>query len=167
MLLSTDADPRGRRAVRNFVRWCRTACDEGHAVSLNDPQVAARTLAPLLAEDAVDVFAVACLSPTHRLVAWHVLSSDTCRSHPIWLLDVFVLARLTPDAAGLLLVHNHTNGDPTPTDDDARLTLRLARAADLLDIPLVDHLIVGDAGRYYSFREAGIVGRRNQDGECP
>ena len=49
------------------------------------------------------------------------------------------------------------SGDPAPSPDDARLTLRLAQAADVLDLPLLDHLIVGDAGRYFSFREAGTL----------
>ena len=55
--------------------------------------------------------------------------------------------------------------DPTPSHDDARLTIRLVQAADLLDMPLLDHLIVGDTGRYYSFREAGIVGQQKRDGD--
>jgi len=50
------------------------------------------------------------------------------------------------------------SGDPTPSPDDARLTLRLCAAADILDVGLLDHLIVGDADRYYSFREAGTFG---------
>ena len=168
MLLSTDDDPRHRYAVRDFVRWYHTCDDEGQAVDampLSDPKIAARTLAPLLAGEPVEAFAVACLSPTHRLIAWHVLSCGACQNSPIPLLDVFVLARLTSGTAALLLVHNRTNGDPTPNDDDARLTIRLAQAADVLDMPLLDHLIIGDAGRYYSLREAGILGRQNQDGD--
>jgi DNA repair protein RadC len=47
---------------------------------------------------------------------------------------------------------------PTPSPDDARLTLRLCAAADVLDLPLLDHLIVGDEHRYFSFREAGLMG---------
>ena len=54
--------------------------------------------------------------------------------------------------------------DPTPSPDDARLTLRLAQAADILDMPLLDHLIVGDAGRYFSFREAGTLTAQIADG---
>jgi DNA repair protein RadC len=61
-------------------------------------------------------------------------------------------------------VHNHPSGDPTPSPDDARLTLRLAQAADILDMPLLDHLIVGDAGRYFSFREAGTLTAQIADG---
>ena len=168
MLLSTDDDPRRRYAVRDFVRWYHTCEDEGQAVDampLKDPKIAARILAPLLAGEPVEAFAVACLSPTHRLIAWHLLSCDACQSSSTALLDVFVLARLTSGTAALLLVHHHTSGDPTPSDDDARLTLRLAQAADVLDMPLLDHLIIGDAGRYYSFREAGVLGRQNQDGD--
>jgi DNA repair protein RadC len=40
----------------------------------------------------------------------------------------------------------------------------LAQAADILDMPLLDHLIVGDAGRYFSFREAGTFTTRLADG---
>ncbi len=60
------------------------------------------------------------------------------------------------------MVHNHPSGAPTPSPDDARLTLRLCAAADILDMPLLDHLIVGDEERYYSFREAGVIGVAKQ-----
>ena len=77
---------------------------------------------------------------------------------------MFVPACLTPGTTALLVVHNHPSGDPTPSPDDARLTIRLAQAADVLDMPLIDHLIVGDAGRYFSFREAGTLAVRIPDG---
>jgi DNA repair protein RadC len=130
---------------------------------LTEPRTAAATLAPLLAAELVEVFAVACLSTRHRLLAWHVLSRGSRQSTLVSLPDVFVPACLTPGTTGLLVVHNHPSGDPTPSQDDARLTIRLAHAADVLDMPLLDHLIVGDAGRYFSFREAGVVGRPHDD----
>ena len=74
-------------------------------------------------------------------------------------------ACLTPGTTALLVVHNHPSGDPTPSPDDARLTLRLAHAADVLDMPLLDHLIVGDAGRYFSFRVAGTLTPQIADGD--
>ena len=57
-----------------------------------------------------------------------------------------------------MVVHNHPSGDPTPSREDAQLTLRLCAAADILEMPLLDHLIVVDGQRYYSFREAGVIG---------
>ena len=166
---SHDSLARGHR-VREFVCAYRTLRDEqGQPVrlpttALSDPRIAAATLAPLLASETVEVFAVACLSTRHQLLAWHVLSRGTRSSTPISLPDVFVPACLTPGTTALLVVHNHPSGDPTPSPDDARLTLRLAQAADILDMPLLDHLIVGDAGRYFSFREAGTFTAQNADG---
>jgi DNA repair protein RadC len=127
-------------------------------LALSDARTAARTLAPLLVDEPVEVFAVACLSTRHRLLAWYVLSRGTRASTSVSLPEVFVPACLTPGTTALLVVHNHPSGDPTPSVDDAQLTLRLCKAADTLDMPLLDHLIVGDAGRYYSFREAGVLG---------
>jgi DNA repair protein RadC len=170
MLHNSHNNIAGGRRVREFVCTYRTLRDDqGNAVrlptlALSDPRIAAATLAPLLANEAVEVFAVACLSTKHRLLAWHVLSRGTRSSTSISLPDVFVPGCLTPGTTALLVVHNHPSGDPTPSPDDARLTVRLAQAADVLDMPLLDHLIVGDAGRYFSFREAGTLAARSSDG---
>lgn len=157
---SSPPTARGHR-VRELVCSYRTLRDgNGHVLdvptlALSNPRVAASTLAPLLAGEFVEVFAVACLSTRHRLLTWHVVSRGTRGSTPISIPDVFVPACLTPGTTGLIVVHNHPSGDPMPSPDDARLTIRLCAAADALDLPLIDHLIVGDAGRYFSFQEAG------------
>src|SRR5580765_3872669 len=157
----TDA-PRGHR-VRELVCGYRPLRDgDGRLVDvptvvLTDPRTAASVFATLIADQPVEVFAVACLSTKYRLLAWHVVSRGTRASAPVSMPDVFVPACLTPGTTGLMVVHNHPSGDPTPSPDDARLTLRLCAAADVLDLPLLDHLIVGDAHRYYSFREAGLM----------
>ena len=168
--VSHESLARGHR-VREFVCTYRTLRDDHGqtvrvpSVPLSNPRIAAETLAPLLAGEAVEVFAVACLSTKHRLLAWHVLSRGTRSSTSISLPDVFVPACLTPSTTALLVVHNHPSGNPEPSPDDARLTLRLAQAADVLDMPLLDHLIVGDEGRYFSFREAGSFSARIADGD--
>ena len=160
---SFDSPTRGHR-VRELVCAYRPLRDhEGRVVSvttlaLSNPKTAAATLGPVLGDEPVEVFAVACLSTKHRLLAWHLLSRGTRASTPVSIPDVFVPACLTPGTTSLIVIHNHPSGDPTPSPDDARLTLRLCHAADALDIGLLDHLIVGDAQRYYSFREAGTLG---------
>jgi len=64
-------------------------------------------------------------------------------------------------AYAFVLVHNHPSGDPTPSEADRRLTRRLVEAAQLLQIRLLDHVIVGAPadGRqpYFSFAEAGMM----------
>src|SRR3984957_6628624 len=62
-------------------------------------------------------------------------------------------------AYAVIVVHNHPSGDPSPSQADHSLTRRLAEAADLLQIKLLDHIIIGapqkDAAGYFSFKEAG------------
>jgi DNA repair protein RadC len=53
-------------------------------------------------------------------------------------------------AASVILVHNHPSGDPSPSDEDVRVTERLVEAGKLLGIRVLDHIIVGE-GRYFSF----------------
>jgi DNA repair protein RadC len=64
-------------------------------------------------------------------------------------------------AYGILVVHNHPSGDPTPSEADRQLTTRLKDAAKLLSLQLVDHIILGnrDGGRlpWFSFRAAGML----------
>jgi DNA repair protein RadC len=57
-------------------------------------------------------------------------------------------------AHGIVFVHNHPSGDPSPSPDDADLTERLRAAAELVGVLARDHVIVA-AGGYYSFVEAG------------
>ena len=59
-------------------------------------------------------------------------------------------------AVGILLVHNHPSGHPAPSQADLLVTKRIAAAGALLDIPLIDHIIIGDC-RYTSFRERGLI----------
>lgn len=59
-------------------------------------------------------------------------------------------------AVSILLLHNHPSGDPTPSKDDIILTKRIIETGNLIGIPLVDHIIIGD-NRYVSFRESGYV----------
>ena len=64
-------------------------------------------------------------------------------------------------AYAVIVVHNHPSGDPSPSQSDHSLTRRLAEAAQLLQIKLLDHIIIGAPaeGRtpYFSFKEAGVL----------
>lgn len=74
--------------------------------------------------------------------------------------DVFRPAVIA-SAYAVVVAHNHPSGDPAPSQADHSLTRRLAEAAELLQIKLLDHIIIGApaVGRlpYFSFKEAGIL----------
>jgi DNA repair protein RadC len=59
-------------------------------------------------------------------------------------------------AAGLILVHNHPSGDPTPSPDDLHLTAETVAAGRLLDVPVLDHLVIGHDA-YVSMRDRGVA----------
>ena len=62
--------------------------------------------------------------------------------------DVFQAALLC-NASSIFILHNHPSGDPTPSKEDIEVTDRLKKAGELMRIPLLDHVIVGEK-RYYS-----------------
>ena len=68
--------------------------------------------------------------------------------------EIFLTA-VSYHAVGILLVHNHPSGDPSPSRADLDFTERVRRAGDILGIPLIDHLIIGDH-QFLSFRQQGI-----------
>lgn len=79
--------------------------------------------------------------------------------HPREVLRPVILA----NAAALILVHNHPSGDPAPSRADIHITSQMKKAAELMQIDFLDHVIIGDKQAdpnhlgYYSFNEAGII----------
>ena len=63
---------------------------------------------------------------------------------------------LLEDAAAIILYHNHPSGDPTPSPDDLEFTRRLRKAAELVGVRLLDHVVVGREGSV-SLRERGLL----------
>lgn len=59
-------------------------------------------------------------------------------------------------ASSVILVHNHPSGDPTPSPEDLQITALLVDAGKLLDIPVLDHVILG-RGRHVSLRRQGMI----------
>ena len=68
---------------------------------------------------------------------------------------VFKIA-LDNNATSIILGHNHPSGQLTPSDADIQLTKKMKEAGVVLDLPVLDHIIVGD-GNYYSFADEGIM----------
>lgn len=65
-------------------------------------------------------------------------------------------AALLCNSAGFIVAHNHPSGDSTPSPEDRETTRRLAKAAEIMGIPLLDHLIVS-AESYFSFKERNLL----------
>ena len=137
----------GRRALsRPLHRSARIA-------SSRDVDAAYR---PLLVDSDAEVFLCVALDAKHRPIRAIEVARGGLSACPVAPADVF-RALLREDAAGVVLIHNHPSGEPTPSRDDVELTDRLARAGDLLGVPVLDHVVIAREG-YFSFLDAGLIG---------
>ena len=89
-----------------------------------------------------------------RLIKELTVSIGTINQSLLRPREVFVQA-LKYEAVNLVLLHNHPSGDPTPSKADILITDKIIEVAELIGIPLVDHIIIGDCC-YISFREKGL-----------
>jgi DNA repair protein RadC len=62
---------------------------------------------------------------------------------------------LRSNCAGMIVVHNHPSGDPTPSPEDVRVTERIVEAGELLDVDVLDHLVIGRQ-RFVSLKQRGL-----------
>ena len=123
------------------------------SVSLCKPEDVFRYARPRLAHLTHEVFHVLLLDARHRLVADRRVAAGGLASCAIAPRDVFEPA-IREAAPAVVFLHNHPSGDPTPSRDDIELTRRLAEAARLLGISLIDHVVIADGG-YASLAEMG------------
>ena len=84
------------------------------------------------------------------------VSSGTLNSSLVHPREVFREA-IRRGVYAVVLLHNHPSGDPTPSAEDKAITNQLVEAGRLMDIPVVDHIIMGAPGKFVSFAEAGIL----------
>jgi DNA repair protein RadC len=93
------------------------------------------------------------LNARHQLIAKETVSIGTLTASLAHPREIFAPA-IGKAAAGVILVHNHPSGNPSPSDEDIRLTKRIAQAGQIMGIELLDHIILAENG-CYSFKTAG------------
>lgn len=120
------------------------------------PRDAVPILSQFIGEADREMFVLALLTVRHRIIGLHTVSVGCLTSSLVHPREVFKPAILAGSAA-LLLAHNHPSGDPEPSAEDVALTRRLASAGQLLGIEVLDHLVLGESGRFVSLRERGVL----------
>lgn len=108
---------------------------------------------PALRDVKREIFKVVLLDAKNTVVKEATVSEGSLTLSVVHPREVFAFA-VRESAAGVIFLHNHPSGDPTPSLEDRRLTDRLVAAGSLLGIRVLDHLIIGD-GRYVSFADEG------------
>jgi len=127
----------------------------GVRVVLSTPAAVYAAFAPLMEDLRREVFRVALLDAQNGLVRDIVISEGTLSASLVHPREVFKPAILE-SAASIILLHNHPSGDPTPSQEDLRLTRQLVECSRLMDLRIHDHVVIG-RGRYVSFAEKGMI----------
>ena len=141
-------------ATFELVRRTQSQGDGGTPVFKRSGDVA-RYYAPLLRDLRREVFRVLLLNRANRLIKEVSISEGTLEASLVHPRDVFREALLEP-AAGIILLHNHPSGNPSPSEEDLRLTRQLVEAGRLLGVRVYDHIILGGEN-YQSLADEGLL----------
>ena len=109
-----------------------------------------------LANEAKEHFLALHLDSKNKILCIDQISTGSLNASIVHPREVFKSCLLS-SAAAILLVHNHPSGEPKPSKEDEQLTQRLKEGCDLLGLRLLDHVIIGDEGDYFSFADHGLL----------
>jgi len=124
-------------------------------VRIRAPGDVYRWFAPRLADLTAEEFHVLALDSQSGVLRDIAVTRGILNSSLVHPREVFRGA-IAEAAAGIIVVHNHPSGDPTPSADDRAVTRQLVEAGRILDLPVYDHVVIG-RGRYVSFAESGLL----------
>ena len=138
--------------------------ENGPVETLNTPDAVAAYMEGAFPDPTVEWFYVILVNRKNRPLGRVPVTKGTATSSLVHPREVFRPAILA-GASGIIAVHNHPSGDPSPSSADIQVTRQLREAAKTIGIDLIDHIVIGDrpdsatAGTkgHYSFREAGLL----------
>ena len=119
---------------------------------IRSPDDAVRLMAKMLKGYDREVFCIVNFRNDMTPINMNIVSMGTLNAslvHPREILKSSILS----NAAHVMAFHNHPSGSLSPSQEDIQITDRLQKLLDLAGIPLLDHIIIGNGDRYYSFRE--------------
>lgn len=130
------------------------ACDK-RKKAIRTPSDAFDIMYPVCELLAEESFYVLLLDTKNNVNGIHEVSHGSLNASIVHPREVFKSAVLS-NAASIICVHNHPSGDPAPSQEDITITKRLVECGKMMDIPVLDHVIIGDE-RYVSLKEKGII----------
>jgi DNA repair protein RadC len=133
-----------------------TAESQERAVPMDSPRRAADVFRALIGDSPVEIFAVAAIDARSCLIGVSQVSVGTISASLVHPREVFKPAILL-NAAAVIVAHNHPSGNTTPSPEDRDATRRLVRAGELMGVPVLDHVIIGGALGFFSFKENGML----------
>ena len=121
---------------------------------MNNPDAAIRVMNEFLSQMDRELFCIVNLQADLTPINMNIVSVGSLNEALINPREIFKSAILS-NAHSMMLIHNHPSGNLTPSTSDIQTTARMQELGELMGISLVDHIITGRDGNYYSFRDKG------------
>ena len=123
---------------------------------LRSPEAAVKVIADMLRQYDREAFCIVNLRNDLSPINMNIVSTGTLNAslaHPREILKSAVLS----NASATMLFHNHPSGNLTPSQEDVEITDRMSQLFAMAEMPLLDHIIIGNGDQYYSFKENSIM----------
>jgi antirestriction protein ArdC len=123
---------------------------------LRSPEAAVKVIADMLRQYDREAFCIVNLRNDLSPINMNIVSTGTLNAslaHPREILKSAVLS----NASATMLFHNHPSGNLTPSQEDVEITDRMSKLFAMAEMPLLDHIIIGNGDQYYSFKENSIM----------
>jgi DNA repair protein RadC len=131
-----------------------SACYSADRKQIRSAQDIDALLRPMIEDLDREVFIVVTLDTKLHPIGVNVVSSGTLNQSLVHPREALKLAILQ-NAAAIAFAHNHPSGNTEPSRDDQVITDRLRKAAEIMGIRVLDHVILGQPGEFYSFAVSG------------
>lgn len=125
------------------------------AYIIRSPEDAANYLMEELRQEKQERFVVLFLDTKNKVFHKETVFVGSLNASIVHPREVFRIA-VKRSAASIIVCHQHPSGDPTPSQEDIHVTRRLAEVGNLMGIPVLDHIIIGDR-RFVSLKEKGYI----------
>lgn len=122
---------------------------------ISSPLILSQYFMELLRHEQKECFVVTFLDAKCKMMGYQIISTGSLTASVVHPREVYKIA-IQKSAYSIIVLHNHPSGDPSPSKEDIQITERLKKVGELIGIPLLDHIIIGD-GIYRSFKEESYL----------
>ena len=131
------------------------ACVHENAPMVSSPEEAYRYMRPRYVNEHREHFDVLMMTNRNKLIRRHRVSTGSLTASVVHPREVFNPV-VRESAAGVIFVHNHPSGDPSPSREDIDITHRLRQVGEVLGVRVHDHVVCGH-DRFFSFNREGLL----------
>jgi DNA repair protein RadC len=128
---------------------------EATSITVKSPEDVIKTARTLLKGKKKEHFLILCLDTRNHLIKTNVVSIGSLDCSIVHPREVFKEA-ISSSAASVIFIHNHPSGDPTPSEDDIKMTKRLIEAGEIIGIDVLDHIVICDS-EHLSMKAKNLV----------